>query len=143
MKNRCIYFYCLVSICLLLFSCVERGKPIEKAQENTNKQQKKTAKLEHYICKNGHKGSDVQGVCPECKVAYTHNQAFHGLSIPQNSLQDPFQKNNNSNAANTPAQNAYGDYHYTCPNGHAGGSGVAGTCSSCSAKLAHNQNYHR
>ena len=131
-------------VCILsMSSCVERGKPIEKEATTTLNKENKTAKIEHYICKNGHKGSDKQGICPECNTAYTHNQAFHGLTIPQNSLKDPFQENNSSNAASAPAQNAYGDYHYTCPNGHAGGSGTAGTCPSCSAKLAHNQLYHR
>ncbi len=136
-----LFFFICASI--LLTSCVERGKPIEKSESSPQVQQQKSTKIEHYICQNGHKGSDKQGICPECNIAFTHNQAFHGLSIPQNSLKDPFQQNNNTNAANSPAQNAYGDYHYTCPNGHPGGAGVAGTCPSCSAKLAHNQRYHR
>ena len=34
-------------------------------------------KVDHYTCSNGHKGSDKQGVCPECNKAYVHNQAFH------------------------------------------------------------------
>lgn len=140
-----IKFAVLVSLLfvVLTWSCVERGKPQQKS-ETTVQGTKKTAKVvEHYICANGHKGSDKQGICPECNVAFTHNQAFHGLSIPQNSLKDPFQQNSNSTQANSPAQNAYGDFHYTCPNGHAGGSGVAGSCTTCDAKLAHNQLYHR
>ena len=143
MQVKRISLFFFICCCLLISSCVERGKPIEKKQTTQHNDQKKIAKVEHYICQNGHKGSDKQGICPECNVAYTHNQAWHGLSIPQNSLKDPFQENSNSNAANNPAQNAYGDYHYTCPNGHAGGSGTAGNCASCGTKLAHNQLYHR
>lgn len=41
-----------------------------------------------------------------------------------------------------PAQNADGVWHYTCPNGHAGGGGSATACSECGATLAHNQAYH-
>ncbi|WP_223035023.1 hypothetical protein [Hanstruepera marina] len=43
---------------------------------------------------------------------------------------------------NTTAQNTSGLYHYTCPNGCAGGAAAAGNCSSCGTALAHNQAYH-
>jgi len=41
-----------------------------------------------------------------------------------------------------PAQNALGVWHYTCPNGHAGGAGSAVACSECSTTLVHNTAYH-
>ncbi len=123
-------------------SCVERGKPVEKKTDKTTLKEG-SKKIEHYICKNGHKGSDQQGICPECNVAYTHNQAFHGLSIPTNTLKDPFQSAPNSNQTTAPAQNAYGVYHYVCPNGHPGGAGTAANCTGCNAKLVHNQGYHK
>ena len=143
MKIPYYRLFIVITWSIFLVSCVERGKPIDKTENTEQNKQNKVAKLEHYICQNGHKGSDKQGICPECNVAYTHNQAFHGLSIPQNSLKDPFQENASSNSVNNPAQNAYGDFHYTCPNGHTGGSGTAGNCASCGTKLAHNQLYHR
>lgn len=42
-----------------------------------------------------------------------------------------------------PAQNAAGIWHYTCPNGCAGGAGTATACSNCGSTLAHNQAYHQ
>lgn len=41
-----------------------------------------------------------------------------------------------------PAQNALGVWHYTCPNGHAGGAGSASACSECGTTLVHNTAYH-
>lgn len=41
-----------------------------------------------------------------------------------------------------PAQNAEGVWHYTCPQGCAGGGGSATPCGVCGTTLAHNQLYH-
>jgi len=41
-----------------------------------------------------------------------------------------------------PAQNSLGVWHYTCPNGHAGGGGSATACSECGTTLVHNTAYH-
>lgn len=41
-----------------------------------------------------------------------------------------------------PAQNAEGVWHYTCPQGCAGGGGSAVPCGVCGTTLAHNQLYH-
>ncbi len=41
-----------------------------------------------------------------------------------------------------PAQNALGVWHYTCPNGHAGGGGSATACTECGTTLVHNKEYH-
>ncbi len=129
----------------LLFSCVERGKPIKKEKANETTKVTTQPTVEHYTCPNGHKGSDKQGICAECKVAFVHNQAFHpaNVAIPQPTLKDPFSNAPVTPNTPSPAQNAYGDYHYTCPNGHPGGSGSAGNCTSCEATLVHNQLYHK
>lgn len=135
--------YILFAVPFFVFiSCVERGKPTKKEGETTTKTKSKIA---HYICPNGHGGSDTRGKCTECDAVLEHNQAYHGLSIPQHSLKDPFKEgaSNTSNATPSPAQNKYGDYHYICPKGHPGGSGTAGDCVTCGAKLAHNELYHK
>ncbi|MCB0666826.1 MAG: hypothetical protein KDC80_13420 [Saprospiraceae bacterium] len=64
--------------------------------------------------------------------------------IPEGSITPPA-ATGNSSTANTPepAQNAAGIWHYTCPNGCAGGAGAAGKCTSCGADLAHNTAYHQ
>jgi len=41
-----------------------------------------------------------------------------------------------------PPQNAEGVWHYTCPDGHPGGSGSATACAQCGKTLVHNQAYH-
>lgn len=135
----------IIVITLLLSSCVERGKPLKEEQPKETSTAASKPKVDHYTCPNGHKGSDKQGVCTECNTAFVHNQAFHGsnLAIPKPTLQDPFTNAPASQNTPSPAQNAYGDYHYTCPNGHPGGAGSAGNCSACNTKLVHNQLYHK
>lgn len=98
--------------------------------------------VQHYICPNNCAGSGgpAAATCPVCGTAYIHNQAFHSqgnASDPASSplMQVPQQE--------TPAQNAAGVFHYTCPSGCAGGSGSAGTCPQCGGQLAHNQAYHQ
>lgn len=41
-----------------------------------------------------------------------------------------------------PAQNTDGVWHYTCPNGCAGGAGSAVPCPKCGTTLTHNSGYH-
>jgi hypothetical protein len=104
--------------------------------------------VKHYICANNceNSGSDVVGACPVCKNPYIHNTAFHNqdfmkngpLNVPTN-IQAPAA---NTPAAPSPAQNAKGIYHYTCPKGCYGGSGTATQCANCGEPLAHNQEYH-
>lgn len=48
----------------------------------------------------------------------------------------------NTTATTEAAQNAAGVWHYTCPNGDAGGAGSAVACSFCGATLTHNAAYH-
>ncbi|MCB0549638.1 MAG: hypothetical protein KDD19_18840 [Phaeodactylibacter sp.] len=95
----------------------------------------------HYTCPNNCAGSggDAAGNCPVCGTAYVHNAAYHnqpaGDAGNNPMIQVPQQE--------SPAQNAAGIYHYTCPSGCAGGSGTAGTCPQCGGTLAHNQAYHQ
>ena len=139
MKN--IFYIVLVGI--LCYSCVEMGKPTEKEDTKTiGKTPEKS--IEHFQCPNGHKGSDKQGKCPECDTFYVHNQAYHGSSqvnFPPPVITDPNQANQPNTPA--PAQNAFGAYHYICPNLHTGGSGSASNCPSCGTQLIHNQEYHK
>ncbi|WP_372769960.1 hypothetical protein [Lutibacter sp.] len=132
-----LFFILAISI-----SCKEeKPKPsIEKSAISKN--------VKHYICTNKceNSGSDVQGVCPTCEKPYIHNQAFHNDDLMKNGpLNVP--KYNGTPAKNapsqpSPAQNATGIYHYTCNNGHPGGSGTASNCVTCGALLTHNQAYH-
>lgn len=113
--------------------------------------------VKHYICPNNCEGSggDAAGSCPVCGTEYIHNAAYHnqaGAAAPATQQPAPmFQPGQAPPAAaqpitppqsTSPAQNAAGVYHYTCPKGCAGGSGSAGTCAVCGGQLAHNQAYH-
>lgn len=131
----------IVVVAFMLTSCIERGKSVEKKQNQQEKPKK--SKIAHYLCPNGHEGADQQGKCLECNAVLVHNQAYHGLNIPKDGIKDPFSNSNNKNTASSPAQNKYGDYHYICPNGHPGGAGTAIECLACNTKLVHNQNYHK
>ena len=132
----------LFFVLAISFSCKEE-KPKPILQENNA-----TASVKHYICANNceNSGSDVIGACPVCKNPYIHNTAFHNqdfmkngpLNVPTN-IQAPAA---NTPAAPSPAQNAKGIYHYTCPKGCYGGSGTATQCANCGEPLAHNQEYH-
>lgn len=122
-----------------------------------------TSGVEHYICPDGHVGSGgpAAGSCAQCGIALVHNQAFHAndptpatpnitttpnATTPPSGIQSPVF--NTSTPAVTPpmppepAQNATGVWHYTCPDGHAGGAGGASNCAQCGKALVHNQAYH-
>ncbi len=124
-----------------------------------------TSNVEHYICPDGHVGSGgpAAGSCAQCGVALVHNQAFHAndaapatpniTTTPSGTIppapgaaQSPVF--NTSTPAVTPPtppeppQNAAGVWHYTCPDGHAGGAGGASNCAQCGKALVHNQAYH-
>ncbi len=88
--------------------------------------------VKHYLCPNGHEGSDAQGTCISCGAELTHNQAFHD---------QPAAATGDAPGAEPP-QNAIGVWHYTCPNGHDGGSGSATACTVCGTTLVHNTVYH-
>lgn len=94
--------------------------------------------VKHYICPNNCAGSggEGEGSCPVCGSPYIHNQAYHDQAVQSTTQTLP------QSGATDPAQNAAGVWHYTCPNGHAGGAGGASACPECGAQLVHNQSYH-
>lgn len=103
------------------------------------------AGVQHYICPNGHdQGGPGAGTCPECGAELIHNQAYHSTGVPAT----PPTTNTNitipdaSASTPEPAQNAAGVWHYTCPNGHAGGAGSQVPCGECGTALVHNSAYH-
>ena len=78
-----------------------------------------------------------------------HNQAYHAQAVgtPGSSPANPVQVNPTggtpATATPTPpsAQNAKGEYHYSCAKGHPGAA-TAGNCAKCGEPLTHNQAYH-
>lgn len=111
----------------------------------------------HYNCPKGCEGGAAgAGKCASCGGDLVHNQAFHGApaatptstttttaTTPQfnvtgvdgaTQIQTP--------PAAASAQNASGEFHYTCPKGCAGGGAGAGKCAGCGGDLAHNQAFH-
>lgn len=98
--------------------------------------------LHYYCATHPNKGGDAQGSCPDCGQALVHNAAFHnnGAAVPSATGSVPTP----ASATPTPAAatNAAGVYHYTCPNGCAGGAGSQANCTSCGNPLAHNAAYH-
>lgn len=117
-------------------------------------------------------GAGGASPCAGCGTTLVHNQAYHGggattttspvIANPgpggKGSITNPVIKSpgtaniqpiSATTAAGTPAaaapeppQNADGVWHYTCPNGCAGGAGSATACAGCGTTLAHNQGYH-
>lgn len=124
-----------------------------EAQQNANTLAA-TGGVQHYYCANNCAGSggDAAGTCPVCGTEYTHNQAWHNQTQTQPAVSTTTTSNIQdvsttgvppSQATPEPAQNAAGVWHYTCPNGHAGGAGGATACSDCGTTLVHNQLYHQ
>lgn len=101
----------------------------------------------HYICPNNCEGSggDASGNCPVCGSAYVHNAAFHAnqATTPTTADNSGSPVINMNQPAPEPAQNAKGVWHYTCPNGCAGGGGSATACATCGATMVHNVTYHQ
>lgn len=89
-----------------------------------------TAGVFHYTCPNGCAGGAAQAqACATCGTMLAHNQAFHSQQ------QQP-------TTATSPQAAPPGVFHYTCPNGCAGGAAQAQACATCGTMLAHNQAYH-
>lgn len=136
--KKITWFYIFLTI--FTISCKE------KSQNEKSKKVNQTAQVKHYICLNNceNSGSDTQGICPTCKTAYAHNDAFHANDfLKSGPLTVPNSTSTQNNTQNTsPAQNRYGFYHYTCSKGCTGGSGVQENCKTCGNPLEHNQAYH-
>ena len=101
----------------------------------------------HYTCRLGcPEGSGTATKCTNCGNVLVHNTTYHNNTT--NTSSAPFADPSSAPAAAPakkpvePAQNSAGVWHYTCSNGCAGGSGAAGTCSTCNGALAHNSAYH-
>lgn len=102
----------------------------------------------HYTCPDGHEGGGASAAetCATCGKTLAHNTAYHDQAAPS----QPQPNSPTANPAITPppptpepAQNAAGVWHYTCPDGHAGGgASAAETCGVCGKALAHNTAYH-
>lgn len=96
----------------------------------------------HYTCAKGCAGgAGTATACAKCGTTLAHNQAYHGPATtapgtPGQTVQVP------SPGQPEPAQNAAGVWHYTCPDGCAGGAGSSIACAKCSKQLAHNAAYH-
>lgn len=155
-----LYTLMLVLIMMVLLSCTskpERPNAIltaDRIAAANSAEQANAATLaavgtvQHYYCANNCAGSggDAAGTCPVCGSEYSHNQAWHDQQ--QNSVSttttagDVVGGTPPTQAAPEPPQNAAGVWHYTCPNGHAGGGGSATPCSVCGTTLAHNTDYH-
>lgn len=141
------HLFLITCSAFVIYSCgekINRPAPVLTADQVAQSQSRVEAPtipsggvvtgVKHYTCPNGHAGADAQGTCMSCGATLEHNQAFHDQ--PAAAGADP--------AASTPEppQNASGVWHYTCPNGHDGGSGSATACSICGTTLEHNPVYH-
>jgi len=105
----------------------------------------------HYTCQKGCAGGAGSAIaCAKCGTTLTHNTAYHGQASPPAVGNSPTGTPPGTPAGTTvqtppksePAQNAAGVWHYTCPDGCAGGGGAAGPCAKCSKTLVHNNAYH-
>ena len=159
-------------VLLILASCnskPERPNPILSAEriaasnavEDQNTAALAGSGIQHYYCANNCEGSggDAAGTCPVCGLEYTHNQAWHNQQNavsqtttttttvgdgpgPAIGLTPPAGGTPPIQSTPEPPQNAAGVWHYTCPNGHAGGGGSAIACNECGTTLVHNSAYH-
>lgn len=112
----------------------------------------------HYTCVNGCAGgAGAAGKCASCGGDLTHNTAYHDTpagagagASPLTSITPPIANTTTSPITTTtttttqtePAQNAAGVWHYTCPNGCAGGAGDTAKCPGCGTMYTHNSAYH-
>lgn len=98
----------------------------------------------HYTCRIGCPGgAGTATKCNTCGNILAHNTAYHGNANSTSSA--PFSNAPAAPAtpaAPEPAQNSAGVWHYTCAKGCVGGSGSAGSCTTCNGPLAHNSAYH-
>lgn len=142
------HLFLIACSAFVIYSCggkIDRPAPVLTADQIAQSQSRVetptipsggvVSSVMHYTCPNGHAGSDTQGTCISCGATLEHNQAYHNQPAAG---ADPA-------AAPTtpePPQNSAGVWHYTCPNGHEGGSGSATACSVCGTTLVHNTVYH-
>lgn len=141
------HLFLLACTAFVIYGCggtIDRPSPVLTAEQIAQSQSKieeptipsggVVSGVKHYTCPNGHAGSDIQGTCMSCGATLEHNQAYHDQPA---AAADP-----TAAATPEPPQNAEGVWHYTCPNGHDGGSGSATACAVCGSTLEHNPIYH-
>ena len=120
--------------------------PIQVAPENTGtiEAAQNAEGVWHYTCPKGCTGGAGSALpCESCGTTLAHNTAYHATSTVDNtSLPAPSVQKNATPPRQEPAQNPAGIWHYTCPNGCAGGAGSAMPCAGCGTTLAHNAGYH-
>ncbi|MCC6725658.1 MAG: hypothetical protein IT258_14210 [Saprospiraceae bacterium] len=115
----------------------------------------------HYTCPKGCAGGAGSATaCAKCGTTLAHNQAYHAGNNTTPAMPQPIKpkEGGNDHAGSVPAgfipvesplknketaQNAKGVWHYTCPSGCAGGSGLAIACPKCGKTMVHNQAYHQ
>ncbi len=115
------------------------AEPSAKTPATTEPAQN-TAGVWHYTCRIGCPGGAGSAIaCHTCGNILIHNTVYHDKAN-----NEPFASPAATPVTKTPepAQNSAGVWHYTCEKGCAGGSGSAGTCSTCNGALAHNSAYH-
>lgn len=143
----------LLTVCLSFsfFGCNDDSKKTEIAEPSNVETVKTTTSAKtaeaaqnekgvwHYTCALGCPGGAGSAVpCKNCKNPLTHNQAYHGDASTTQQASPVL----SPSATREPSQNTAGVWHYTCPNGCAGGSGSASKCTTCGETLAHNSAYH-
>lgn len=105
----------------------------------------------HYTCPKGCKGgAGAANPCAKCGATLAHNAAYHPQQTPPTTTTTaapaaPAGLSADPTAVKKvePPQNKAGVWHYTCPDGCAGGGGSAVACQKCSKMLVHNTAYHQ
>jgi len=106
----------------------------------------------HYTCPNGCAGGAGSAVpCSTCGTTLAHNTEYHNsttsttatTTTPTPGTVTTTPPTTTPPKTTEPAQNAAGVWHYTCPNGCAGGGASATACGSCGTTLVHNSDYHK
>ncbi|WCO02681.1 hypothetical protein [Psychroserpens ponticola] len=116
------------------------------ATPTTKEPAQNTAGVWHYTCRIGCPGGAGKAdKCGTCGNVLAHNTTYHDKA--NSATTAPFaapvaSKTVTQDKKPEPAQNSAGVWHYTCSKGCAGGSGAAGSCSTCKGALAHNSAYH-
>jgi len=112
----------------------------------------------HFTCSNNcGGGAGAGGACPDCGAPLEHNKGYHAnaatptinpTTAPSVLAPSVTQVPGGGQAIQVtppaePSQNTTGVWHFTCPNGCAGGGGSAAACSGCGTTLVHNTIYHQ
>ncbi len=98
----------------------------------------------HYTCAKGCAGgAGTAQACAKCGATLVHNKAYHENEAPATKTNPAPGAGTAATPKPEPPQNAKGVWHYTCPDGCAGGAGSATPCAKCGKTLAHNAAYHQ